>query len=374
VSSVHRQETRLVIAGGGTGGHVFPALAIRQALARLAPDVRVVFVGTRHGLEATVLPQHGEIVRWLWISGFSRRSWWKNFLMPVKLAVSLAQSLRLLLAFRPQVVIGTGGYVMGPVLWTAQMLGIPTLIQEQNSRPGYTTRKLAKRARVVCAAFEEVKSHLPSAKVQVTGNPLRASFAIEDRARAQQRWNLDWSRRTVLVFGGSAGARSINEALAPALSDLLASFNVIWQTGKLGVPAAADQAVMDAAMRDKHLLVHSFIEDMAGAYAVSDIAVCRAGAMTLAELATAGLRAVLIPYPFATDDHQTANARVAAERGAAVLIADGDLTAQRLVKEVHECLTSDERRAAMSAKMKALARPQAADDIARIALSLLPSR
>ena len=363
-----------MIAGGGTGGHVFPALAIRQALARLAPSSRVLFVGTRHGLEATVLPGQGEIVRKLWISGFSRRAWWRNVLIPLKLTVSFAQSLRLLLTFRPQVVIGTGGYVMGPVLWTAQMLGIPTVIQEQNSRPGYTTRRLAKRASVVCAGFEEAKERLPSAKVRVTGNPLRGSFAIEDRARAQQRWNLDWSRRTVLVFGGSAGARSINEALAPALNDLLGDFNVIWQTGKMGVPAAANPAIMDTAIRERHLVVHTFIEDMAGAYAVSDLAVCRAGAMTLAELAVAGLPAVLVPYPFATDDHQTANARAAVERGAAVLIADGDLTPQLLEKTVRECLASDEKRARMAANMKALARPQAADEIARIALSLAQTR
>jgi len=374
VNSARGQETRVVIAGGGTGGHVFPALAIRQALARLAPSARVVFVGTRHGLEATVLPRHGETVRWLWISGFSRRAWWKNVLLPLKLAVSLAQSLRLLLAFRPQVVIGTGGYVMGPVLWTAQMLGIPTIIQEQNSRPGYTTRRLAKRASVVCAGFDDAKEHLPAAKVRLTGNPLRASFAIEDRAQAQQRWNLDWSRKTVLVFGGSAGARSINEALAPALGDLLTSFNVIWQTGKLGMPAAADEVIVNTATREKRLLVYSFIEDMAGAYAVSDLAVCRAGAMTLAELAVAGLPAVLIPYPFATDDHQTANARAAVQRGAVVLIADGDLTAPSLLKVVRDCLASDEKRAVMAANMKVLARPQAAEDIARIALSLTQTR
>jgi len=349
---------------------VFPALAIRQAIAHAAPSAKVVFVGTRHGLEATVLPQQGETVHWLWISGFSRRKWWKNVWLPLKLIVSLAKSMKLLLSFRPQVVIGTGGYVMGPVLWTAQMLGIPTLIQEQNSRPGYTTRRLAKRASVVCAGFDEAKKHLPPAKVKVTGNPLRASFTVEDRAQARQRWNLDDSRRTLLAFGGSAGARSINEALAPVLGDLLTDFNIIWQTGKSGVPAAADSEIMNSAMRERHLLVHVFIEDMAGAYAVSDLAVCRAGAMTLTELAVAGLPAVLIPYPFATDDHQTANARATLERGAAVLIADKELTSERLERTVRECLTSDEKLAAMAANMRALARPRAADEIAGIALSL----
>jgi UDP-N-acetylglucosamine--N-acetylmuramyl-(pentapeptide) pyrophosphoryl-undecaprenol N-acetylglucosamine transferase len=359
-----------MIAGGGTGGHVFPALAIRQAIGRLKPDARVLFVGTRHGLEAVILPQQGETVRRLWISGLSRRSWWKNTLLPLKLAISIAQCLRLLLAFRPQVVVGTGGYVMGPVLWTAQRLGIPTLIQEQNSRAGYTTRKLAKRAHVVCAAFDEVRSHLPSAKVRVTGNPLRASFVLEDQARARARWNLDASRKTVLIFGGSAGARSVNETVALALGDLLTSFNVIWQTGKLGVPPAADATIMNVAVREKHLIVHPFIEDMAGAYAVSDLAVCRAGAMTLAELAMAGLPAVLIPYPFAADDHQTANARAVAERDAAMLIADADLSAERLVNTVRDCLASDEKRARMTANMRTLARPRAADEIAEIVLSL----
>jgi UDP-N-acetylglucosamine--N-acetylmuramyl-(pentapeptide) pyrophosphoryl-undecaprenol N-acetylglucosamine transferase len=251
------------------------------------------------------------------------------------------------------------------------MLGIPTLIQEQNSRPGYTTRRLAKRARVVCVAFDEAKEHLPSAKVKVTGNPLRASFSMEDQARARERWPLDVARKTVLFFGGSAGARTINEALAGALSDLLRTFNVIWQTGKSGVPETADREVINKAVGENHLTVRTFIEDMPGAYAVSDLAVCRAGAMTLAELAAAGLPAVLIPYPFAADDHQTANARAVVARGAAVLIPDRELSPRKLEETVRECLTSPDRLSDMASKMKALARPRAAEEIAQIALSLV---
>ncbi len=206
----------------------------------------------------------------------------------------MAQSFLLLKRFKPQVVIGTGGYVMGPVLWTAQRLGIPTLLQEQNSFPGYTTRKLAAKANVVCVGFEDAVKRLPAqAHVEVTGNPLRDSFHTLDRETARQRWPLDPARKTLLVFGGSAGAKSINEAVGGAIELLARGYNVIWQTGKLGLPTTVNRAVIDAATRAGNLKVLEFIDDMPGAYAMADIAICRAGAMTLAELSMAGVPAIL---------------------------------------------------------------------------------
>jgi UDP-N-acetylglucosamine--N-acetylmuramyl-(pentapeptide) pyrophosphoryl-undecaprenol N-acetylglucosamine transferase len=374
VSTTSPQEVRIIIAGGGTGGHVFPALAVRQAIAQRVPNARVVFVGTRHGLEAVILPKRNEALRTLWISGFARRSLLRNAFMPLKLVVSFFQSLRLLTTFRPHVVIGTGGYVMGPVLWTAQALGIPTVLQEQNSLPGYTTRKLARKASAVCAGFEDAKKHLSGANVIVTGNPLRSEFSTVDRAQARQRWDLDYSRKTVLIFGGSAGARRINEAIAPALTSLLSLCNVIWQTGKIGLPESMDLQVQTSGTRDKRLIIREFIDDMAGAYAVSDLAICRAGAMTLAELAVAGLPAILIPYPFATDDHQTANASSAVNSEAAELLADRDLSPEQILDCVRNILQSDEKLQRLAANMKTLARPNAADCIAEIALSLVKAK
>jgi len=268
------------------------------------------------------------------------------------------------------VVIGTGGYVMGPILWTAQRLGIPTLIQEQNSHPGWTTRKLAPKASIVCVGFEEARSRLGVAHVEATGNPLRLSVRAEDPDEARKRWDLDPLRKTVLVFGGSAGARTINHATAKALPNLVETYNMIWQTGKLGVPDTVEKNIIAAAVESRHLKVLEFIEDMSGAYAVSDIAICRAGAMTLAELAMTGVPAILVPYPFATDDHQTANARSVEAQGAAVLITDSELTAERLVSSVEKCMNLEAVLSSMSMKMKSLARPDAASRIAEIALSL----
>jgi UDP-N-acetylglucosamine--N-acetylmuramyl-(pentapeptide) pyrophosphoryl-undecaprenol N-acetylglucosamine transferase len=362
---------RILIAGGGTGGHVFPALAIKQALVQLSPHARVVFAGTRNGLEAALLPRQGETLNTIWIAGFSRRHLLRNVALPVKLLVSFCQSLKLISSFKPQVVIGTGGYVMGPVLWTAQKMGIPTLLQEQNSYPGYTTKRLAPNATVVCAGFEDARSRLDAKRIEFTGNPLRSSFRTSDRTAARAQWNLDSRRKTLLIFGGSAGARSINEAVAAAIPELTKSFNLIWQTGKAGVPSTADASTINLAKESHHLQILEFIDDMSGAYAASDLAICRSGAMTLAELAMTGTPAILIPYPFATDDHQTANAQAVVSKGAGMLVKDSDLNSSTLVNSVARCLGSESELQKMAAFMKSLARPDAATRVAEIALSIL---
>ncbi len=370
MSAAHPESLRIIIAGGGTGGHVFPAIAIREAVGNLRPDARIVFVGTRRGLEYSLLPPMGERLVTLWISGFSRRHLLKNLLLPLKLVSSFLRSLWLLITFRPQVVIGTGGYVMGPVLWLAQRLGIPTLLQEQNSHPGYTTRKLAKRAAVVCAGFADTHTRLPRTRVECTGNPLRSSFQTIGREQAMAHWGLDPSRKTILIFGGSAGARTINEAVAQGLEQLTGRYNLIWQTGRLGVPQAVNQFVLAEAHRSNHIVVHQFIHEMPRAYAAADVAVCRAGAMTLAELAVSGVPAILVPYPFATDDHQTANANAFVQAGAAIMVRDADLTGNSLVDAIHQVLQSENTLSDMRNKMKSQAHPEAAQRIAEIALTI----
>jgi UDP-N-acetylglucosamine--N-acetylmuramyl-(pentapeptide) pyrophosphoryl-undecaprenol N-acetylglucosamine transferase len=317
------------------------------------------------------MPQSHETLRTLWISGFHRRRAWKNLLLPLKLIVSALQSLWLLITFKPQLVIGTGGYVMGPVLFLAQKLGIPTLLQEQNSFPGLTTRRLAARAKAVCLGFEAARDRLPKASTHVTGNPLRSSFSQCDRQLARTKWALDGERKTVLVFGGSLGAQSINEAVAIALPKLLSSANVIWQTGKSGIPNSINQVTLAQATQERHLVVLPFIDNMSEAYAAADLAVCRAGAMTIAELAVTGLPAVFVPYPYATDDHQTANAKSLVDKGAAMLINDRDMTPTRILDTVTQCLASEPTLAQMSIAMKSFSRPRAADDTADLALSLL---
>lgn len=359
---------RVVIAGGGTGGHVFPALAIKHAIVRCQPRAEVTFVGTRRGLEARILPAAGEQLELLWISGFSRRHMLRNLTLPLKLLCSVGKSVMLLRRLRPQVVIGTGGYVMGPVLWAAQILGIPTVLQEQNSYPGLTTRKLAPKAAAVCLGFAAAKAHLRTQRFEVTGNPVRADFGIADRTQSRAAWGLDRNYKTILVFGGSAGARSLNDAVSAALEELCRTANVIWQTGTSGTPSAITPGVIQQATANRRLVVREFITDMASAYAAADLAVCRAGALTLAELAVTGLPAILVPYPFAADDHQTANARAAVAAGGALLLPDNELTGARLLDLVRATLEPEDRLQKMGERMRSLSRPDAADRIAEIAL------
>jgi UDP-N-acetylglucosamine--N-acetylmuramyl-(pentapeptide) pyrophosphoryl-undecaprenol N-acetylglucosamine transferase len=361
---------RVLIAGGGTGGHVFPAVAVRQAISVREPNAQVLFLGTRNGLEARVIPKLGERFGTIWVSGFSRSHPLQNILLPLKLLASIIQSIWFLLKFRPHIVIGTGGYVMGPVLWIAQRFGFPTLIQEQNSLPGWTTRRLSRRATTVCVGFAETAGRLKAANLVHTGNPLRSSFRTITRSEAREHWKLDEDRRTLLVVGGSLGARSINEAIGSVLPDLLAKYNLIWQTGKSGVPAKTNLDKLKTAEADHQLIVREFIDDMPGAYAMSDLALCRAGAMTLAELAVSGVPAILIPYPFAAEDHQTVNGQSIVDAGAAIMIQDRDLSGDAIIAAISRCLDSSEDHERMKNAMKAMARPAAAMDIADIALKI----
>ena len=361
---------RVIIAGGGTGGHVFPALAIRQALDQREPDANVIFVGTKRGLEARVIPQAGERLKQIWISGYSRNRMLSNILLPIKLVISILQSLWLHVRFRPDVVIGTGGYVTGPVVWTAQQAGIPTVIQEQNSFPGWTTKKLARKATAVCLGFEDARRRITSANMHVTGNPLRSSFRTLSREDARKAWPLDPQRKTLLVVGGSLGARSINEATGYLLSEIGNNINLIWQTGRTGVPLTVDSTLLDRMREEHHAEVREFIEDMPGAYAMADLAICRAGAMTLAELAVTGVPAILVPFPHATDDNQTVNAQSVVNAGAARLIPDRDLTSEVLLSQINACMTPESTLQSMSLAMKSLAKPDAALTVADIVIRL----
>jgi len=370
VSDATPRELRVLIAGGGTGGHVFPALAIGQAFLTRIVNANILYIGARQGAEARIIPKAGGKLRMLWISGFSRRHMLRNFLLPLKLIVSFFQSTQLLISFRPHVVIGTGGYVMGPVLWTAQRMGFPTLLQEQNSYPGYTTRVLARHARIVCVGFKDAVLRLAGSRVEVTGNPLRPSFCTLDREKAHASWDLDFQRPTLLVFGGSAGAHSINTAVDAALPRLLDRWNLIWQTGRTDVSSSTNIALLEDAIEQKKLVVREFIENMPEAYAVSDLAICRSGAMTLAELAATGLPAILIPYPYATDDHQTANAQAVVAAGAAVMISDSQLNEDTLFTAVNRLFASESERKQISEQMKSLAKRDAAERIVELALSI----
>ncbi len=360
---------RILITGGGTGGHVYPALATIEALKRMK-DAQFLYVGAAGGIESRIVPREGIPLETIWVAGFARGEVSRNLLFPVKLLVSLWQSRRILRRFRPHVAVGMGGYVTGPVLYVAAKMGIPVLIQEQDAHPGVTSRLLARHADRICLAFEAARPHFAAVadRVRVTGNPIRTGIFNLSREEARKRWNLQEDRLTLLVFGGSQGSRAINQALVAVLPELLQQYplQVIWQTGVGQFEAVQRQwpEVPDTV----RLL--PYIEDMGAAYAAADVIVCRAGASTLAELALAQRATILVPYPHAAGEHQKRNSRMVEEAGAAFMVEEGPEWERRLKKRLKELLADADLRCRQAEAWKALARPDAAERIAREILQL----
>ena len=331
---------RFIIAGGGTGGHIFPALAIAEAIRSMAPETSFQFVGANGKMEMEKVPQAGFAIEGLDIVGFDRKHFWKNITLPFKLFRSFIQVKQIFQAFRPTAVIGVGGYSSFPVLRYAQSKGIPTFLHESNSFAGKSNQWLGKRATRIFTGMPSMESFFPSDKITFTGNPVRASITqnIQDRTQALQAFGLDPHKKTVLVIGGSLGARSINQAIQQGYDRILqAGLQLIWQTGKSGsdLPALS----MDAA-GSVHRTV--FIKEMELAYAAADIVVARAGAMSIAELQVVAKPVILVPFPLAAEDHQRVNAEQLVQTGAALMVVDADAKTQ-LIDKILE-LSSDEAR------------------------------
>lgn len=344
----------VLFAGGGTGGHLYPAIAMAEALRERDPAVRIVFAGTRGKIEARVVPARGYEFHPIWISGFSRRLTAANLLFPVKAAVSLVQSFFLIRRLRPSVVVGTGGYVCGPVLFMASLLGVPSAVHESNSYPGVTTRMLAKRMTRVFITFDATRRWLPAGSAaELVGNPTRDELSRPSRAEACAQFGLDPAKETLFVFGGSLGAASINRAMPAVVRDAVASGRqVIWQTGESDASSSA------AVAPHPSVKVFPFIERMDLGYAAADLVVCRAGATTLAELTRLGKPAVLVPYPHAAANHQELNAKAMVEAGAAVMVKDAAL-AEELLPAVRRLLHDPAELSAMASRSLALGRPEA---------------
>ena len=357
----------ILVAGGGTGGHLFPALAIADEIKKLQPKAEFLFLGTKGKIEARVVPQRGYAFRTIWISGFHRRLTIDNLLFPLKVLVSLVQSFFVIRQFRPDVVVGTGGYVCGPVLFVASILKIPTVIHESNSYPGVTTRMLATRATKVFIAFDDAKRWLKRTDhVTLVGTPTREILGAVARSASRDFFQIDPNKQTLLVFGGSLGAASINDAVLESLDDLLnAGIQLIWQTGQ------TDFERVRTAIGHKSIgWLGVFIDRMEYAFGAADLVICRAGATTLAELTRVGKPAIIIPYPRAAGDHQTHNARSLAEAGAAVMIADHD--ARLILKSVTLGLLSDpERLENMSRTSARIGKPEAGRTIAETILEMI---
>ncbi len=357
------------MSGGGTGGHIFPAIAIANAIKEARPDTRFLFVGADGKMEMEKVPDAGYEIVGLPIRGFQRGAMWKNVGLPLRLARSLWKARRIVRTFRPHLAIGVGGYASGPVLAAAQRALVPTLLQEQNSHAGATNRMLGKKAGAICVAYPGMERYFPKEKLRLTGNPVRQEMMrlAGKRPRGIERFSLKEGAPVVLVTGGSLGARGINRGVSAALGKWRdAGVQLLWQTGLPYLAQALDE-VLEADYEDAHVM--PFIDRMDLAYAVADVVVARAGAISVSELTLLRLPTILVPLPTAAEDHQTSNARALSDRGAAVLVKDAD-TVEQLGDAVLALANDPSARGKLSQAMAGLALADGAQAIATEALRL----
>lgn len=361
---------KIVIAGGGTGGHLFPGIAIAEELRRRDGSTEVIFIGTEHGIEASIVPIAGYPIRYLRAEGVVGKSLMKKLSSGIKTFFSVYDSYRLLKRLRPDALIGLGGYAsFGPV-FTGYMLSVPTIILEQNSVPGLANRFLGRIADMICVTYHESISFFPKNKTYITGNPVRHKILTVSRESGYELFGLEKGRFTVFVFGGSSGARKINNALCSAFNyihDIREKIQFLHQAGK------GDYEMVRETYRKWGMkgTVAAFIHQMPEAYAMADLVVSRAGATTLAELTALGRPAILIPYPYASGHHQELNAQRLSEMGAARVILDHELDGEILAKNIRELYDDPGMRLEMQRASKSLGRPYAAQKIVEILTSLL---
>ncbi|EKU71986.1 undecaprenyldiphospho-muramoylpentapeptide beta-N-acetylglucosaminyltransferase [Selenomonas sp. F0473] len=364
----------IIVSGGGTGGHIYPALTIIRAIERHVPSARILYVGTPNGLEADIVPREGIDFAAIELAGFERRLSFENVLRAGRALRALVRARGIVHDFRPDVAVGTGGYVAGPVLLAASLAGVPTLVQEQNVFAGVTNRILSHFATAIAVGMEDARGVFPKEKTFVTGNPIRPEVLTVTRAEGAAFFGFDPTKKTVLISGGSRGARSINRAMVEVLAHAAARQDVQY----IHVTGADEHADTLARLRARgvrledalHIRVLPYLYNMPQAMAAADIAVFRAGATGLAELAARGVPAILIPYPYAAENHQEKNARALAAAGAAEVILNRDIGAAALEGALHALLADDARRTEMAAAMKRLGKPEAAEEIAALALRI----
>lgn len=353
---------RFLISGGGTGGHIFPAIAIANEIKAIEPDAIIEFVGASDRMEMEKVPAAGYKIHGIWITGFQRELSLKNLSFPLKVFSSLWSCYQILKSFKPDVVIGTGGFASGPLLKVACWLKIRTVIQEQNSYAGVTNKLLGNKVNVVCLGFENATTFFPAAKCVVTGNPVRQSILnLPGKSESLAKLNLDPNKKTLLVIGGSLGARSINQAV-DAIIETLDQNNIqlIWQTGKS----------YTAINKPAFGVVSTFIENMETVYSAADIIVSRAGAIAITELCIVGKPIILVPSPNVAEDHQTKNAIALVERNAALLVKNSEADTQ-LWPAINSILTDQELAHSLSVNIKNLEKPQAAASIVTEIFKLL---
>lgn len=362
---------RILISGGGTGGHIFPALSIADALKRRHPDSQILFVGASGRMEMQRVPEAGYEIIGLPVAGFDRKRLLRNFGVIFKLWKSMRIARKIVRDFKPDIAVGVGGYASGPTLKAAQKAGIPTLVQEQNSFAGVTNKLLAKKADSICVAYENMEKFFPKEKITLTGNPVRKSLAEINltQEEAKKQLGFDSSRPLVLVVGGSLGARTINRAIGTSLERLTegGGLQILWQTGRTG-----EEEGRGAAEGKKDVQVLPFISDMAAAYRAADLVVSRAGAGTISELQMLGKPAILIPSPNVAEDHQRHNAEALVKKQAAIMILDVEAE-EKLADEIIAIMNSEENRNRLKENIKKMALRDSDEKIADMAEKILSS-
>jgi UDP-N-acetylglucosamine--N-acetylmuramyl-(pentapeptide) pyrophosphoryl-undecaprenol N-acetylglucosamine transferase len=361
--------TRIIISGGGTGGHIYPAIAIADALKEIAPDTEVLFVGAEGKMEMEKVPQAGYKIIGLPVAGLQRNLSLQNLALPLKIWKSLQKAGTILKEFRPSVAVGVGGYASGPLLWSASQRNIPILIQEQNGYAGLTNKMLAKRADKICVAYQGMERFFPANKLIFTGNPVRKDILQLDslKAEALRHFGLEEGKKTLLVLGGSLGARTLNQCLQAGYRELLnAGFQVIWSTGKYYYPAV--QKAFEG-INEKGLCIREFIAKMDYAYAASDVVISRSGALSVSELCLAGKPTIFVPSPNVAEDHQTKNAMALVNQQAGILIGDVEASG-KLITATIDLLKDVAKQAKLSENIRKLGRPEAAITIAKEVLTL----
>lgn len=365
---------RIIVSGGGTGGHIYPAITLVQAIRERVPEAEFLYVGAKNGLEADIVPKEGLPFEAIELQSFARRITLSNLKTIGKAMTGVVKASRIVKRFRPDVAIGTGGYVCGPILFAASMLHVPIVVQEQNVLPGVTNRILSKFATKIAVGAETAAKHFPASKVVYTGNPIRKEVMSALREDGLKEYGFDGEKPVVLVSGGSRGARSINRAMVPILKEAQEHPEVqfLHVTGKgeyEDIQGRLKEAGVELS-KAHHLRVEPYLYNMPQAMAMADLAVFRAGATGLAELTARGIPAILIPYPYAAENHQEYNARAMEEAGAARMILNKDLTAETLGATLKELLSDAEKLTKMAEASRKMGRPQAADEIADIVLNL----
>lgn len=364
------KKLKVIVSGGGTGGHIFPAISIAKSLERKVEDIELLFVGAKDRMEMQKVPDSGYKIEGLWISGFQRSFSRKNLLFPIKLISSLIKSRKIIRRFQPDLVIGTGGFASGPLLYEASRRGVPSVIQEQNSYPGITNKLLAKTVQNICVAYDNMERFFPKEKLIFTGNPIRKEILnfSDKRQEGKNFFKLHNGRVTILVVGGSLGAKTINESINNHLGEFKKNkLNLIWQTG-ISYINQAKKSVKD--LNEIGIQSYKFIKEMDLAYAAADIIVSRAGAIAISELCFVGKPIILVPSPNVAEDHQTQNAQSLVNKNSALMVKDTE-SRLKLVEKIKYLSENKGLQDKLSRNIKKLEVKDAADRIADLSLELV---